>query len=157
VPRKRPSIGSDLWLDPNFKAASAAGTTSTNEATAWERSDDLFTPRGPPVPTLSSSTSMPNVGAQLNDSALHPPPRLGSPFTGEGSSFSFPHRVHRMHQGGSIDLGVLGRPFATIQQFSSEQSPPPTRNSLADRLAYIDQRLKELRQRDANRRSESPL
>jgi hypothetical protein len=111
----------------------------------------------PPVPTLSSSTSMPNVGAQLTDSALLPPPRLGSPFTGEGSSFSFPHRVHRMHQGGSIDLGVLGRPFATIQQFSSEQSPPPTRNSLADRLAYIDQRLKELRQRDTNRRSESPL
>jgi hypothetical protein len=65
--------------------------------------------------------------------------------------------VHRAHQGGSIDLGVLGRPFATIQQFSSDSNSPPTRNSLADRLAYIDHRLKELRQRDVNHASESPL
>jgi hypothetical protein len=100
---------------------------------------------------------MPNVGGQLDGSALPPPPRLGSPFTGESSSFSFPHRVHRSHHGGSIDLGVLGRPFATIQQFSTDASPQPARNSLADRLAYIDQRLKDLRQRDANHQSESPL
>jgi hypothetical protein len=62
-----------------------------------------------------------------------------------------------MHQGGSIDLGVLGRPFfATVQELSTTSdysgagglSPP--RNNLADRLAYIDQRLKELRQRDAS-------
>ncbi|KAK4151673.1 hypothetical protein C8A00DRAFT_45166 [Chaetomidium leptoderma] len=157
VPRKRPSIGSDLWLDPSFNAASAASTTWTREAPISNRNDELFMPRIPPVPALTSSTSMPNVGGQLDDSALPPPPRLGSPFTGESSSFSFPHRVHRMHQGGSIDLGVLGRPFATIQQFSTDSSPPPLRNSLADRLAYIDQRLKELRQRDATHTSESPL
>ncbi|KAK4034158.1 hypothetical protein C8A01DRAFT_49395 [Parachaetomium inaequale] len=157
VPRKRPSIGSDLWLDPGFSAAAAAGAALTQETTAPNRNDDFFIPKIPSVPTLTSSTSMPNVAAQLDDSALLPPPRLGSPFTGEGSSFSFPHRVHRMHQGGSIDLGVLGRPFATIQQFSTDASPPPMRNRLADRLAYIDQRLKELRQRDANHRSESPL
>ncbi|KAK4105582.1 hypothetical protein N658DRAFT_483042 [Parathielavia hyrcaniae] len=161
APRKRPSIGSDLWLDPSFSAASAAGAaTSANEATTpWERNDDPFTSRAPPVPTLSSSVSMPNVGAQLDDSALLSPPRLGSPFTGEASSFSFPHRMHRMHQGASIDLGVLSRPFATIQQLSAAPSAPPTRNRLADRLAYIDQRLKELRNRDAHatRRSESPL
>ncbi|KAK4128701.1 hypothetical protein N657DRAFT_676452 [Parathielavia appendiculata] len=158
APRKRPSIGSDLWLDPSFSAATAAGATSASEATAWEN-DDLFIPRVPPVPALNSSISMPNVGVQLGHSALLPPPRLGSPFTGEASSFSFPHRVHRMHQGRSIDLGVLGRPFATVQQLPAAPSSPPPRNSLADRLAYIDQRLKELRQRDAitNRRSESPL
>jgi hypothetical protein len=157
VPRNRPSIGSDLWLDPSFAAASAAAATSTRDAVTSSRSDDLFIPRIPPVPSLISSTSMPNVGGQLDGSALPPPPRLGSPFTGESSSFSFPHRVHRSHHGGSIDLGVLGRPFATIQQFSTDASPQPARNSLADRLAYIDQRLKELRQRDANHRSESPL
>jgi hypothetical protein len=157
VPRNRPSIGSDLWLDPSFAAASAAAATSTRDAVTSSRSDDLFIPRIPPVPSLISSTSMPNVGGQLDGSALPPPPRLGSPFTGESSSFSFPHRVHRSHHGGSIDLGVLGRPFATIQQFSTDASPQPARNSLADRLAYIDQRLKELRQRDANHQSESPL
>jgi len=159
VPRKRPSIGSDLWLDPGFRAAAAA-TTSTQEPNPANRHDELFAPRMPPIPTLTSSTSMPNVGAQLDTAAaLLPPPRLGSPFTGESSSFSFPHRVHRMHQAGSIDLGVLGRPFATIQQFSADATPPPTRNSLADRLAYIDQRLKELRQRDAGggHPAESPL
>jgi hypothetical protein len=157
VPRNRPSIGSDLWLDPGFAAASAAAATSTRDAVTSSRSDDLFIPRIPPVPSLISSTSMPNVGGQLDGSALPPPPRLGSPFTGESSSFSFPHRVHRSYHGGSIDLGVLGRPFATIQQFSTDASPQPARNSLADRLAYIDQRLKELRQRDANHQSESPL
>ena len=160
VPRKRPSIGSDLWLDPGFRAAAAAAGNPafTQETTEPSRDDPFFIPKIPSVPTLSSSTSMPNVGGQLDDSALPlPPPRLGSPFTGEGSSFSFPHRVHRAHQGGSIDLGVLGRPFSTIQQFSTDSNPAPPRNSLADRLAYIDHRLKELRQRDTNHRSESPF
>ncbi|KAK4240970.1 hypothetical protein C8A03DRAFT_41598 [Achaetomium macrosporum] len=162
VPRHRPSIISDLWLDPNINtaAAAAADITSVKEpksATLLNYNDDPFTPRMPPVPALTSSISMPNVGAQVDTSALPPPPRLGSPFTGESSSFSFPHRVHRMHQGGSIDLGILGRPFATVQQLSSDSSAGPSRNNLADRLAYIDQRLKELRQRDASRRSESPL
>ncbi|KAK3906760.1 hypothetical protein C8A05DRAFT_11475 [Staphylotrichum tortipilum] len=158
VPRKRPSIGTDLWLDPSFRAAMGVSGPPTQESAASSRNDDdVFMPRIPPIPTLTCSTSMPNVGTQLDDSALLPPPRLGSPFTGEGSSFSFPHRVHRMHQGGSIDLGVLGRPFATIQQFSTDASSPPARNTLADRLAYIDQRLKELRQRDANHRAGTPM
>ncbi len=162
VPRKRPSIGSDLWLEPGFRAvavaaAAAGGVIQPLETGAPNHNDDFLVPRIPPIPTLTSSTSMPNVGMQLDDSAMRPPPRLGSPFTGESSSFSYPHRVHRMHQGGSIDLGMLGRPFATIQQFSADASPPPMRNSLADRLAYIDQRLKELRQRDTTHRAESPL
>jgi hypothetical protein len=159
VPRKRPSIGSDLWLDPGFRAAAAAAGNPafTQETTEPSRNDPFFIPKIPSVPTLSSSTSMPNVGAQLDDSALPLPPRLGSPFTGEGSSFSFPHRVHRAHQGGSIDLGVLGRPFSTIQQFSTDSNAAPARNTLADRLAYIDHRLKELRQRDTNHRAESPF
>lgn len=164
VPRKRPSIGSDLWLDPGFKAAmAAAGVTHAQEATTPTRNEFMI-PKIPSVPTLSLSTSMPNVAAQLDNSALPaPPPRLGSPFTGKRSSFSFPHRVHRAHQGGSIDLGVLGRPYATMQQLSTTDSsnlaPVPARhnNTLVDRLAYIDQRLKELRQRDANPRSDGGL
>lgn len=160
APRHRPSIIADLWLDPSLSAAAAADTSVAREPSfgATHRNDDPFTSRTPPVPALTSSISMPNVGAQADASALPAPPaRLGSPFTGESSSFSFPHRVHRSHQGGSIDLGVLGRPFATVQQFPTDSSAAPLRNNLADRLAYIDQRLKELRQRDASRRSESPL
>ncbi|KAK4116323.1 hypothetical protein N656DRAFT_786715 [Canariomyces notabilis] len=159
VPRKRPSIGSDLWLKPSLGAGPAADTISTEELSprTSNNNDGLFTPRLPAMPALTSSASMPSVGAQLEAADLAPPPpRLGSPFSGASSSFSFPHRVHRM-QGGSVDLGVLGRPFATIQQFANESTAPPSRHNLAGRLAYIDQRLKELRQRDANRRSESPL
>ncbi|KAL2271279.1 hypothetical protein VTJ83DRAFT_650 [Remersonia thermophila] len=169
VPRKRPSIGSDLWLDPSFAAATAAAATLSREtSSSSDRPEGLFIPKMPSVPTLSSSTSMPNVGGsasgKLDDSALQPPPRLGSPFVAEKSSFSFPHRVHRSHQAGSIDLGVLGRPFGSMyrerqQTADSSMPPPPSRNaSLADRLAYIDQRLKELRQRETRpRRSESPF
>ncbi|KAL2124686.1 hypothetical protein VTJ04DRAFT_1051 [Mycothermus thermophilus] len=172
VPRKRPSIGSDLWLDPNFLAATAASATLSRETASSDRPEGaLFVPKMPSVPTLSSSTSMPNVGGsssssnnnnRRDDSALQPPPRLGSPFMAESSSFSFPHRVHRSHQAGSIDLGVLGRPFAMhAEDRQSGLPPPPSRNaSLADRLAYIDQRLKELRQRErgeVRRRSESPF
>lgn len=158
APRKRPSIGTDLWLDPAFRAAMGAERPATRDAssTTARHNDEFFIPRIPPLPTLSSSVSMPNVGTQADGSSL-PPPRLGSPFTGESASFSFPHRVHRMHQGGSIDLGVLGRPFATIQPYSTEPTAPPPRNTLVDRLAYIDQRLKELRQRDATHRAESPF
>ncbi|AEO53591.1 hypothetical protein MYCTH_2295130 [Thermothelomyces thermophilus ATCC 42464] len=161
VPRKRPSIGSDLWLDPSFGAASTTTTTtscnSEKAAATSSRSNKISIPKIPSVPTLSSSASMPNVGGQRDDSVLLPPPRLGSPFTGESTNFSFPHRAHRMHQGASIDLGVLGRPFATVQHFSPPSNSPSTRNSLADRLAYIDQRLSELRQRDTHHQPESPL
>ncbi|AEO70468.1 uncharacterized protein THITE_2121959 [Thermothielavioides terrestris NRRL 8126] len=160
VPRHRPSIISDLWLDPSIDAAAAADATSPREArpATAARLEDRFAANMAPIPTLTSSVSMPNVGAQVDASVLPPPPpRLGSPFSGESSSFSFPHRVHRMHPGGSIDLGILGRPFATIQPLSADSSAPPARSNLADRLAYIDQRLKEFRQRDARRRSESPL
>ena len=151
VPRVRPSIGADLWLDPTVTTPSTAETPSTTQAdlNTPNLRDGLFIPKVPSVPTLTSSTSMPNVGSELE-----PPPRLGSPFSGSNSSFSFPHRVHRSHQGGSIDLGVLGRPFATMQQFSTNSSAAPSRSNLADRLAYIDQRLKELRKQEPNLRSE---
>ncbi|KAL2158067.1 hypothetical protein VTH06DRAFT_4877 [Thermothelomyces fergusii] len=172
VPRKRPSIGSDLWLDPSSGPASITTTSSSTSTTstmitttsshpekagaASSRSGRIPIPKIPSVPTLSSSASMPDVGGQRDDSEPLPPPRLGSPFTGESTSFSFPHRAHRMHQGGSIDLGVLGRPFATVQHISPSSNPPSTRSSLADRLAYIDQRLRELRQRDRHHRPGSP-
>ncbi|KAK4174076.1 hypothetical protein QBC36DRAFT_47515 [Triangularia setosa] len=161
VPRVRPSIGADLWLDPNFSMNSTGDARADREfsSTTSNHYDELFIPRIPPVPTLSSSTSMPNVGGQLLEPPALQPPRLGSPFKGHRatrSSFSFPSRMHRA-QSGSVDLGMLGRPFATIQQPSTESNTSPVRSNLAGRLAYLDQRLKEIRQREANRRSQSPL
>ena len=157
VPRMRPSIGSDLWLDPSFSAASTDAAREANSSNTSNRTNGLFIPAIPPVPALLSSVSMPNVGAPVDAAGLPPPSRLGSPFPGSNSSFSFPHRAHRGHQSGSIDLGVLGRPFATVQQFSTNTNAPPSRNTLADRLAYIDQRLKEFRKLEPTGRLGSPL
>ncbi|KAK4193372.1 hypothetical protein QBC35DRAFT_104114 [Podospora australis] len=161
VLRMRPPIGSDLWTEPNFSTNATTDTASTEfSSTASTRHDELFIPRAPPMPSLTSSVSMPNVGVQSNtqsDAPAMPPPRLGSPFkTASGASRSFPSRMHRA-QSGSVDLGMLGRPFATIQQFSTSSSAASSRHNLAGRLAYIDQRLKELRQRETARRSQSPL
>jgi hypothetical protein len=164
VPRKRPSLVSDIWLDPNANNGPQASMAQVAEPSFAMPSrldlDELFVPRAPPSqPQLASSASMPDVGMQQGTSQLEPPlllpPRLGSPFSGTSSSFSFPRRMHRQ-QPGSVDLGMLGRPFATVQQ-PTEAAAASTRANLTDRLAYIDQRLKEFRSRDARRRSGSPL
>jgi len=153
-PRKRPSISSDLWIDPNLRAAPAMEATRSLEfsSTLSNRLDEFFIPRIPVEPLLSTSVSMSNVAGQQKEATEVRPPRLGSPFSMPNSSFSFPNRLHRP-QGFSVDLGMLGRPFATMQQ-PVEFSVAQGRANLAGRLAYIDQRLKELHRR---RRSESPL
>lgn len=160
VPRKRPSLVSDIWLDPNANNSGpqvgGAPAAEPNFAMPSRLDlDELFIPRAAPSqPFLASSASMPDVGAQPAP-PLGPPPRLGSPFSGSNSSFSFPRRMHRHHPE-SVDLGMLGRPFATVQH-ATETTAGPARTTLTDRLAYIDQRLKEFRSRDARRRSGSPL
>lgn len=155
-PRKRPSIGSDLWMDPSAASSKSESQTSTE----FSSTNELFIPRVPVEPILNTSTSMPDVSAQIT-SPLSPPARLGSPFSASSSSFSFPNRIHRSYHAGSVDLGSLGRSrqFATIQQFPESTTPQPRapRGNLAGKLAYIDQRLKEIKQRDFRRRSESPL
>jgi len=157
-PRKRPSVGSDLWLEAGINTGARVEAPRPMDFGSYSfgQHDDLFAPRTPTEPVLATSISMPDVGAQLSASALAPPPRLGSPFSAStNTSHSFPNRFHRSNHV-SVDLGMLGRPFATIQQLteSNEQSARP---NLAGRLAYIDQRLRELRRRDVRRRSESPL
>jgi len=158
-PRKRPTMGFDMWIDPNSRAGHVIEPARSADfsSTTSNRFDDLFVPRIPAETILSTSASMPNVGAQL-DTPVLPPPRLGSPFSAlaTSTSFSFPNRLHRMHQGGSVDLGMLGRPFATFQQ-GAESSAAQTRTGLVGRLAYIDQRLKEFNRRGPRRRSESPV
>ncbi|EGS18849.1 uncharacterized protein CTHT_0054600 [Thermochaetoides thermophila DSM 1495] len=156
--RKRPSIGADWWLDPslaNSTAETASSSSTEAGATTRVRDDGIFIPKPASGPPLNTSASMPDVSVKSDTSSLEPPPRLGSPFSVSSSSHSYPHRAHRSHQAGSIDLGVLGRPFATIQPFSSDSNALSGRQTtLADRLAYLDQRLKELNQKGTNARSE---
>jgi hypothetical protein len=151
---KRPSLGSDLWVDP----ASLVDLSATQ---------DQFTPQT--EPEINADVVVPRKNLQqLFEASLHPPaqqptlappftempPRLGSPLALGGSSFSFPNRLSH---GTVPDPDPSRRPFATVQQ-SSESNTGVTRASLASRLAYIDERLKDFRRRDKpRRRSESPL
>lgn len=129
---KRPSLPSDMWSEP---AAS---------------------PIAPPSDINDMRSASPDI-VQSQQQGANPLPdgraRLGSPFGGLPSSFSFPAR-----SGGfdGIDSGVIRRPFASVHQSSGNDSRP--RTPLPVRLAYLDERLKQIRQRDEERRrSESPL
>ncbi|KAM0341332.1 hypothetical protein ACHAPU_010075 [Fusarium lateritium] len=152
---KRPSLGSDLWVDP----ASLVDLSATNDQfitpqTEPEMKPDVVVPRMNLQKLFEASqpptTQQPTLAPPFGDM----PPRLGSPFVVGGSSYSFPNRLSH---GIAPDNEAFRRPFATVQQ-SSESSHGVTRSSLASRLAYIDERLKDFRRRDKpRRRSESPL
>ncbi|KAM0814528.1 hypothetical protein AB5N19_00318 [Seiridium cardinale] len=161
-PRKRPSLATALWgpsantADPFREATNNIQFSSTNSC----ESDKLFIPRTAaadpftPSGALAQATSLfANVNASHLASATTPA-RLGSPFSTSQTSHSFPNRLS---QPTNFNLAGLRRPFATVQQTAESGSETsPTRSSLSSRLAYIDQRLKELRNRSSRRRSQSP-
>ncbi|KAI1767664.1 hypothetical protein GGR53DRAFT_518280 [Hypoxylon sp. FL1150] len=136
LPRKRPSIAAAFWK-----------ATGSSENLA--QSDEVFTQKNVGEKSLLTPLEV----EHSSETPSIQPRRLGSPFSG---SNSFPNRLSAPI---SFNLTALRRPFATIQQAnetsSGAQSSP--RSSLASRLAYLDQRLKELRNRGDHRRSQSPL
>ncbi|KNA94301.1 hypothetical protein FOXG_00410 [Fusarium oxysporum f. sp. lycopersici 4287] len=152
---KRPSLGSDLWVDP----ASIVDLSATNDQFATPQTEpeidsDVVVPRKNLQQLFEASQPLAAQQQTLAPPVGDVPPRLGSPFALGGSSFSFPNRLSH---GAANDPDALRRPFATFQQ-SSEGNHGVTRSSLASRLAYIDERLKDFRRRDQpRRRSESPL
>ncbi|KAM0564197.1 hypothetical protein ACHAPJ_000406 [Fusarium lateritium] len=156
---KRPSLGSDLWVDP---ASLVDLSAPEDQFTIPQREPDMtndeiekaFVPRKNIQELFEASQPLPSQKQTLAPPFGEMPPRLGSPFAFGGSSFSFPNRLS--HGTGS-DPDAARRPFATVQQ-SGESNNGVTRSSLASRLAYIDERLKDFRRRDQpRRRSESPL
>ncbi|RFU73486.1 hypothetical protein TARUN_8771 [Trichoderma arundinaceum] len=178
--RKRPSLGSDFWVDPSNNGASTQATPSADfsSTTATQR-DSLFIPRTnlqelfeashPPVASPPSSSSplggsdkitattqgAPSLAPSLAPPLAEAPARLGSPFSAAKASFSFPGR--RSASISAIDFSIIRRPFATVQQ-PVESETTPTKSSLRSRLAYIDERLKDFRRRDGTRRrSQSPV
>ncbi|KAI1636572.1 hypothetical protein F4809DRAFT_641383 [Biscogniauxia mediterranea] len=159
LPRKRPSLTASFWreITRNTETSQRRKTYSTDTGFG----DSLFTSRTP----LDGSPEPQNEEAgpfvvSTNSPPLSPltlPPRLGSPFPGSSSSRSFPNRLSSPM---NLDLTALRRPFATVQEPAQMTSPAPSssRSSLASRLAYLDQRLKEFRNRGTERRrSQSPL
>ncbi|KAI1339610.1 hypothetical protein F5Y15DRAFT_79453 [Xylariaceae sp. FL0016] len=162
APRKRPSLSSAFWRESS-RSNSLPSLEQRLEANAGTRDDPFISSSLPQTyaapnfvqtrdgskPFVISTSSLANSGQ---------PARLGSPFSGGISSHSFPNRLSAPV---SFNLTALRRPFATVQQPSQASSEAPTvstRSSLASRLAYLDQRLKELRNRGGERRrSHSPL
>ncbi|CAK7214705.1 hypothetical protein SCUCBS95973_002224 [Sporothrix curviconia] len=150
--------------------------------------DELFIPRMENLPALTSSSSAPQLATTSSETSrslddfvpdfeqvpspvlrrldapglldaapLQPPARLGSPFSllpGNNTSFSFPNRFT---QPADLDIASVDRPFATVHRTPAKSVP--ARTNLASRLAYIDQRLRELNNRNENRtrRPDSPL
>ncbi|KAI9171519.1 hypothetical protein HJFPF1_01004 [Paramyrothecium foliicola] len=157
---KRPSLGSDLWADPAIHGDLLETNIPTAEfsSTASKQRDNLFVPRTN-IQELFAATQFPP--AQRTDSiarrlstAPELPPRLGSPFAFANNSRSVPNRFSSPATMGQDSAARL---FATVQQHpDSKVSSPKT--SLASRLAYIDERLRDFRRRDhTRRRSDSPL
>lgn len=149
---KRPSLGSDLWIDPStdnhepghslhipeFRSAIMEEKKNTDLPTNIE---DPF--EAPPPETPKKPRAPPPVEGSA---------QLGSPFALTGSSLSFPNRLYNAP---GVDIGTVRRPFATMQQLTNNGTP--VRSSLTSRIAQLDERLREIRRQESRGRSESPL
>ncbi|KAI1375530.1 hypothetical protein F4677DRAFT_421560 [Hypoxylon crocopeplum] len=168
LPRKRPSLLAAFWRESSENSDNIAqghlpGLPYEIDLEARNQSADMFSPKipcteSPASPPLQTEDSRPFVVSTVSSQTPSVQPhRLGSPFSGAGSSHTFPNRLSAPI---NFNLTALRRPFATVQQSTQErpeaQSPP--KSTLVSRLAYLDQRLKELRNRGSERRrSQSPL
>ncbi|KAI1254843.1 hypothetical protein MGN70_002903 [Eutypa lata] len=137
-PRKRPSLsaafGEVIAATPKDGSIKSS-QQQANPSSSLGIQDDPFQPE----PRADNSKL----------ASFMQPIRLGSPFSGSNSSHSVPTRS-------SAPINInFRRPFSTIQQPAQRRSEtPPARSSLASRLAYLDQRLRDFRNR---RRSQSPM
>lgn len=166
VPQQSNSLGSRKSLkSPVRLTRSRSGTQKRKSLKAAEdqpkkRRPSLTTTFGEKAATTTQDSTGPLMG-NLSDPfqpelaagvSSAQQPRLGSPFPGSNFSQSFPNRSSTPL---NFNLSALRRPFATIQQPNQRRSESPSaRSSLASRLAYLDQRLRDFRNR---RRSQSPL
>ncbi|KAI1821910.1 hypothetical protein F4861DRAFT_517020 [Xylaria intraflava] len=166
---KRPSLAAAFFKEGSRNAEPSMMTPSTDNQTApstsepcttigKSRQQTTFQPESITLPETPTTASRPFVVSTMSSRASpSPPARLGSPFTAASSSYSFPNRLSSASH---FSLAALRKPFATVQhtQAPATAAPAPTRSSLASRLAYLDQRLRELRNRGSDsRRSQSPL
>ncbi|KAM3539804.1 hypothetical protein BM221_009991 [Beauveria bassiana] len=154
---KRPSLGTDFWTDPSSNSHRSDSHSFAEFCSTPARDrDSLLVPRTN-IQKLFESASATHaalggpVSAQptLRDG----PARLGSPFVMASTSQSFPNRFSSP---GRIEMSALRRPYATVQQRGAAESSG-NNASLADRLAYIDERLRSInRPEEERRRSQSP-
>ncbi|KAL8381351.1 hypothetical protein RB595_005560 [Gaeumannomyces hyphopodioides] len=163
IPRTTGSLGSSL-ADRSHQPQRQAPSLPTTPPNRTQ----LAPPANPP-PRLGSPFSMSSTSFSF-------PNRLFQPTTSEARndsdvflsgprnrSYSTVHTYQpQMEQPSSFSSGpgavVAGRPRARAPSAAAIEGRAPGRGNLARRLAYIDDRLKELRSRDLNQRgSESPF
>ncbi|KAI0829976.1 hypothetical protein F5Y06DRAFT_302005 [Hypoxylon sp. FL0890] len=154
LPRKRPSLAAAFWKE----SENSDNQEQNQNSEPHNHSDDVFAQKPQLRESVSrADDSRPFVVSDASSLTTSVQPRrLGSPFSGAGSSYSFPNRLSTPI---NFNLTALRRPFATVQPTQERsETQPPARSSLASRLAYLDQRLRELRNRGGDRRrSQSPL
>lgn len=153
---KRPSLGSDLWINPSVSDQEQDNKDDLDVfGPAPSTSQDQPSGVGPRtnLQELFEAPQLPETPKKPRAPPMDDPFQLGSPFAASGSSLSFPNRLYNVP---GVDIGSVRRPFATVQQFTNNETP--ARSSLVSRIAQLDERLKEFRRRDQpHRRSESPL
>ncbi|KAI8629378.1 hypothetical protein F5Y19DRAFT_79700 [Xylariaceae sp. FL1651] len=166
-PWRRPSLAAAFFREGSRNTEVSVAIPNEGADQSLANCGTLCDRHAHQIPFEESPTILPNlrgamgketvVSTVLSQSSPTRPPRLGSPFSMTSSSYSFPNRLS---SAGNFSLAALRRPFATVQQSPqiTSENPAPARSSLTSRLAYLDQRLKELRNRGTDRRrSQSPL
>ncbi|KAF2963240.1 hypothetical protein GQX73_g10330 [Xylaria multiplex] len=168
-PWRRPSLATAFFREGSRNAEGAVPVINADSQNIQTPSKHSTSdkPQTTPSKITSTDTDFPEIqttetrpfviSAVSFQASPSRPPRLGSPFSAASSSYSFPNRLS---SASNFSLAALRKPFATVQQTpqSISDTPTPTRSSLASRLAYLDQRLKELRNRGTDRRrSQSPM
>lgn len=157
--RKRPSLGTDFWTDPSENDINSPSSHSYAEfcSTSSGDRDVLFVPRTN-IQQLFEASQPPHTALRgpvtAQPTLRDAPGPLGSPFAGGSTtSLSFPNRFSSP---GRIEMSALRRPYATVQE-SAESSNNSLKPTLASRLAYIDEALKQFRRPNPEqRRSQSP-
>ncbi|KAJ2904141.1 hypothetical protein MKZ38_008762 [Zalerion maritima] len=154
--RRRPGLPADIFQEP-FPGARAPDALVAGKSGTL---DDPFSPRSAEIASTIRSTRRARghtVWAAPATASLAPPmeplPRLGSPFSAPNNCHSVPNRFSLPND---MNMDAL-RPFATVQQPADNNATAPPPRNLANRLAYIDQRLREFNSRENLRqRSDSP-
>lgn len=135
--RKRPSLSTDIWLDPISARNNEHHAAHKKSFSLDYGEDNMFTSRSL-MQLFVDTNQETNVQQPAHPVAL--PQRLGSPFSGSASSFSVPNRFS---QPVDFESSAFGRRFSTIHPALGSRPNEPASINLASKLAYIDSRLKD--------------
>lgn len=136
--RKRPILSTDIWLDPISASNREHHAVHKKSFSLNYGEDNIFSAQSQ-TQLVVDPTPAPSF-VQQPAAPVAVPQRLGSPFSGSGSSFSVPNRLSHPVD---FESSVFGRRFSTVHPALSSRPNEPASINLASKLAYIDSRLKD--------------